>query len=115
MQFEVISLAKLKDFELGEDFLKEMVSTYIEEIPMYLRMVQDSYEKADLETLKRNLHTLKSHSNTLGMADVTEKLRYWENGLPKKSLEGFNEDFDFIQTRCSEAVRELKALEQEGI
>ncbi len=110
MNFEVISLQKLKDFDLGQEFISEVIQAYVEEIPQYISSAELGIANNEKDDVRRILHTLKSHSKTLGMEEVYKKLAFWEAEILKVPMADFTDDFNFIKERWSRAVEELKSL-----
>jgi len=108
--FKVIHLTKLRELDLGEDFVKEIIQTYIEEIPQYLSKADDAFKTGDRENLRRILHTFKSHSKTLCMSDVNEKLTFWEKNIREVDLSEFRADFLYLKQSWNDAVDDLKSL-----
>ena len=110
MKFEVINLQRLKDFDLGQEFVHEVIQAYIDEIPQYLRQAEQNIQNDEKKELKRILHTLKSHSKTLGMNEISEKMVFWEENILDSSMENFKADFEMIKSHWSKAVKELESL-----
>jgi HPt (histidine-containing phosphotransfer) domain-containing protein len=55
----------LKD-TTGEDFVRELVDTFLKEAPVMLEDLRTSLAKDDAERFRRAAHSLKSNANTFG-------------------------------------------------
>jgi len=56
---------ELKD-TAGDDFVAELVDTFLEEAPRLLADLRGAYERRDAEVFRRTAHSLKSNGNTFG-------------------------------------------------
>ena len=56
---------ELKD-TAGDDFVDELVDTFLEEAPRLLDDLRVAYEKRDADVFRRTAHSLKSNGNTFG-------------------------------------------------
>ena len=52
----------------GEDFVAELVATFLEEAPGMLAELRDAQAKSDDPRFRRAAHSLKSNCNTFGAA-----------------------------------------------
>ena len=50
----------------GDDFVCELVDTFLAEAPRMLDELRDAYAKDDAERFRRAAHSLKSNANTFG-------------------------------------------------
>ncbi|MDA0196035.1 MAG: Hpt domain-containing protein [Bacteroidetes bacterium] len=110
----MIGLNKLYGLDLGREFIEEVIAVYLEEIPIYLNQAQENFDHEKREDLKRNIHTLKSHSTMLEMMEINLKLKQWENEVLVQPLSNFKADFDLIKSAFKKALAELKVLQSTG-
>jgi HPt (histidine-containing phosphotransfer) domain-containing protein len=67
----------------GEDFVKELVDTFLEEAPAMLDALRSAYAAGDADAFRRAAHSLKSNLNTFGALALAAKARELElNGPP---------------------------------
>lgn len=59
------TFAALRD-TTGEDFVRELVDTFLEEAPSMLDDLRDALGKRDADRFRRAAHSLKSNGNTFG-------------------------------------------------
>jgi HPt (histidine-containing phosphotransfer) domain-containing protein len=96
---------------LGDAFIKEMVETFIKEIPKYLKNLDEAFDMNDRVILRRVLHSLKPHSQTLCMSELKKKLAYWEENIADTDLSKFEPDLQYIKQNWNDALEDLKSIE----
>ena len=94
----------------GDDFVRELVDTFLVEAPTMLADLRDAYAKNDAERFRRTAHSLKSNGNTFGalaLAGLAKELELGglapvraANGAPIDTLAG-------EYARAADALREL--------
>lgn len=63
----------------GEDFINELIDAFLDDAPNMLRNMQSALETGDVETFRRNAHSLKSNANTfgaLGLGTLAKELEF---------------------------------------
>lgn len=50
----------------GEDFINELIDAFLEEAPGMLSNMHTALTEKDIESFRRNAHSLKSNANTFG-------------------------------------------------
>ena len=70
---------ELKD-TAGDDFVAELVDTFLEEAPRLLDDLRGAYAKRDAEVFRRTAHSLKSNGNTFGAQAFAAMARALELG-----------------------------------
>ena len=69
----------------GEDFVRELVDTFLEEAPLMLTELRDALATGDAVAFRRAAHSLKSNSQTFGALGLGAMARELE-------LKGLSED-----------------------
>ena len=64
----------------GVDFVRELVATFLEELPGMLGELSAALERGDEETFRRTAHSLKSNSLTFGALALAALARELELG-----------------------------------
>jgi HPt (histidine-containing phosphotransfer) domain-containing protein len=64
----------------GEDFVAELVTTFLEEAPEMLSALREAVAAADAERFRRTAHSLKSNCNTFGALGLGTMARTLELG-----------------------------------
>jgi CheY-like chemotaxis protein/HPt (histidine-containing phosphotransfer) domain-containing protein len=72
----------------GEEFLAEVIETFLAEAPTLLATLHGSLEKEDADELRRAAHTLKSNGSTLGAPGFSELCGELEQVAKRGELQG---------------------------
>lgn len=62
----------------GVDFINELIDAFLDDSPTMIHDMQTALETKDVESFRRNAHSLKSNANTFGATEL---------GLLAKELE----------------------------
>src|SRR5262245_30341324 len=70
----------------GADFINELIDAFLDDSPTMIQTMQTALETKDVESFRRNAHSLKSNANTFGATDLgvlAKELEYMakENNL----------------------------------
>ena len=94
----------------GADFINELIDAFLEDAPMMIRNMYSALETKDVESFRRNAHSLKSNANTFGateLATLSKELEFMakENNLEiGNRLDILNETFG----KVAEELREMR-------
>jgi len=83
----------------GEDFINELIDAFLDDAPNMIQNMESALEARDVESFRRNAHSLKSNANTFGameLAALAKELEFMgkENNLDVGyRLEVLNEAF----------------------
>ncbi|HET6597455.1 MAG TPA: Hpt domain-containing protein [Anaerolineales bacterium] len=84
----------------GADFINELIDAFLEDAPKMLQSMQSALDARDVDTFRRNAHSLKSNAYTFGATELgrlARELEYMarENNLGVGSrLQALNEAFE---------------------
>jgi histidine phosphotransfer protein HptB len=67
----------------GEDFINELIDAFLEDGPNMLSNMQTALQVKDVESFRRNAHSLKTNANTFGATGL---------GVQAKELEAMARD-----------------------
>jgi HPt (histidine-containing phosphotransfer) domain-containing protein len=89
----------------GEDFINELIDAFLDDAPNMLSNMQSALEAKDVESFRRNAHSLKSNANTFGAIEL---------GVMAKELEQMGKDNDLEVGNRLEVIKEAygKAAEE---
>lgn len=93
----------------GADFINELIDAFLDDAPNMIQNMQTALATKDIESFRRNAHSLKSNANTFGateLARLAKELEFMakENNLDiRNRLEVLNEAF-------GKAAEELKGM-----
>ena len=71
------ALDRLRE-SIGEEFLGELVGTFLDDAPAQLTTLRGAFERGDAEEARRAAHTLKSNGATFGAEGFSELCRQLE-------------------------------------
>ncbi|HET9909480.1 MAG TPA: Hpt domain-containing protein [Anaerolineales bacterium] len=95
----------------GADFINELIDAFLDDAPNMMQNMQAALEIKDIESFRRNAHSLKSNANTFGATELgvrAKELEFMakENNLDVGTkLEGLKEEFD-------KAAQELRGMRE---
>lgn len=94
----------------GDDFVRELVKTFLAEAPAMLGDLRDAFADGDAERFRRVAHSLKSNSNTFGATTLGAKARELEvSGLESVRQVG-SAPLDALEAEYSGVAKALAEL-----
>ena len=68
----VIDKATFEDLKQmsGEDYINELIDAFLEDAPNMIAAMQTAISTQDVESFRRNAHSLKSNANTFGATEL---------------------------------------------
>ena len=95
---------------VGDDFVAELIDTFIDEAPGMFQEMQESLSVGDVDKFRRAAHSLKSNAKTFGAIELTEKAQELEYMARENNLDiGDKLDvLDDVYQRAVEALRSFK-------
>ncbi|HAV78236.1 MAG TPA: histidine kinase [Anaerolineae bacterium] len=93
----------------GEDFITELIDAFLDDAPNMLANMQSALEAKDVESFRRNAHSLKSNANTFGAAELGVLARELEQMGRDNDLEIGNR-LDVIKEAYSKVAEELRGM-----
>ena len=54
----------------GEDFINELIDAFLDDAPNMITQMQTAVAAQDVESFRRNAHSLKSNANTFGATEL---------------------------------------------
>jgi HPt (histidine-containing phosphotransfer) domain-containing protein len=87
---------------MGEDFVEDLVTTFLEEGPVMIADLKTAAEGGNAEALRRAAHSLKSNATLFGAEQLSNVARRLE-------LDGFSSDVDVaaVETAYNQAAAAL--------
>jgi HPt (histidine-containing phosphotransfer) domain-containing protein len=92
----------------GADFINELIDAFLDEAPHMINQMQIALAAQDVESFRRNAHSLKSNANTFGAIELgrlAKELEFMgkENNLDVGNrLEVLSEAFDKVEAELKE-------------
>src|SRR3990172_167273 len=94
----------------GEDFINELIDAFLDDAQNMIQNMESALEARDVESFRRNAHSLKSNANTFGameLAALAKELEFMgkENNLDVGyRLEVLGEAYD----KAADVLEELR-------
>jgi CheY-like chemotaxis protein len=108
------ALKNLRDLG-GDDFLGEVIDTFLADAPDLIVALRRSLEVQSAEELRRAAHTLKSNGATLGAHQFAELCRTLEQSAKAGELGGASQLVDRIEQELGRLRGALTALRSEPV
>lgn len=108
---EIIDRAVLDSLSnaVGDEFVGELIDTFIEEGPGMFNEMQQALSVADADSFRRAAHSLKTNAATFGAKVLAEKAKELEAMARENNLEIGNR-FENLEDSYWQAVQALKEL-----
>lgn len=94
----------------GEDFINELIDAFLEDAPNMLTNMKTALEAGDVESFRRNAHSLKSNANTFGATELGSLAKELEFMAKDNNLDIGNrlEDLNEAYGKVAEELRGLR-------
>ena len=93
----------------GADFINELIDAFLEDAPHMMQNMQTAAEGDDVETFRRNAHSLKSNAYTFGATELGELAKELERMGRESNLDIGNR-FAVLNEAFGKVVGEQKGL-----
>jgi HPt (histidine-containing phosphotransfer) domain-containing protein len=94
----------------GDDFLAEMIDTFLADSPPLLAALHESLERGDADELRRAAHTLKSNGRTFGAGGFSDLCRELEERAKSGELGGAGALVDRIDREYEAVAEALRSV-----
>lgn len=94
---------------VGEDFMGELIDTFLEEAPGMIDEMEQALSAGDADKFRRAAHSLKSNANTFGAMVLSEKARELEYMARENDL-NIGDRLQVLKETYENAAEELKSL-----
>ena len=93
----------------GEDFINELIDAFLDDAPDMLNNMKTALEAKDVESFRRNAHSLKSNANTFGATELGELAKELEFMAKENNLEIGNR-LEVLNEAYGKVAEELKGM-----
>lgn len=93
----------------GGDFITELIDAFLDEGPDMISNLQAALEAGDVDSFRRNAHSLKTNANTFGALRLGFLARELETMARENDLNVGNR-LDQLKEAFSEAAQELRGM-----
>ena len=93
----------------GADFINELIDAFLDEAPMMIQNMHIALDTIDVESFRRNAHSLKSNANTFGATELGVLAKELEQMAKENNLE-IGTRLEILKESFSKAAEELKGM-----
>ena len=104
---DLATFSELKE-ATGDDFVAELVLTFLDEATEMLADLRNAVENSDAEAYRRAAHSMKSNASTFGAGELAELARRIELG-PCPDV-GDLKDADALEAEFQQSAEALRSL-----
>jgi HPt (histidine-containing phosphotransfer) domain-containing protein len=93
----------------GADFINELIDAFLDDAPDMIQNMYTALEKKDVESFRRNAHSLKSNANTFGATELGTLAKELEFMAKENNLEVGNR-LEILKEAFGKVAEELKGM-----
>ncbi len=93
----------------GEDFINELIDAFLDDAPNMLLQMRQALVTNDVETFRRNAHSLKSNANTFGATELASLAKELEFMAKDNNLD-IGDRLDVLNDSFTVVAEELKRM-----
>lgn len=93
----------------GEDFINEIIDAFLDDAPAMFTNMQLALDNRDVESFRRNAHSLKSNANTFGATELGTLAKELEQMGRENNLNIGNR-LELLKDAYQKVAEELKGM-----
>lgn len=93
----------------GADFINELIDAFLEDAPNMIQNMQTALNTKDVESFRRNAHSLKSNANTFGATELGVLAKELEM-MGKQSNLDIGNRLEVLTEEFDKVAEELKGM-----
>ena len=93
----------------GADFINELIDAFLEDAPDMIQNMQTALQTNDIESFRRNAHSLKSNANTFGAVELGIHAKELESMARQNDLE-VGSRLEVLKDSFQDVAEELRGL-----
>lgn len=107
----VIDITTFNDLKQmsGEDFINELIDAFLDDAPNMINQMKSAVPANDVESFRRNAHSLKSNANTFGAMELAALAKELEFMAKENNLDIGNR-LDVLNETLRVVAEELKRM-----
>ena len=102
------TFAELKQIS-GSDFINELIDAFLDDGPHMIQNIQTALEIKDVESFRRNAHSLKSNANTFGATELGVLAKELESMAKENNLDIGNR-LEVLKEAFGKVAKELREM-----
>ena len=95
----------------GVDFINELIDAFLDDAPNMIQNMQTALETKDVESFRRNAHSLKSNANTFGATELGVLAKELESMARENNLDVGNR-LESLKEEFDKVAEELKGMRE---
>ena len=95
----------------GVDFINELIDAFLDDAPNMMQNMQAALETKDIESFRRNAHSLKSNANTFGATELGVRAKELEFMAKENNLD-VGTKLDVLKEEFDKAAEELRGMRE---
>ena len=95
----------------GADFINELIDAFLDDAPNMMQNMQAALETKDIESFRRNAHSLKSNANTFGATELGVRANELEFMAKENNLD-VGTKLDVLKEEFDKAAEELRGMRE---
>ena len=103
-----ITFEELKQLS-GAEFINELIDAFLEDAPNMIQNMRSALGEKDVESFRRNAHSLKSNAYTFGAAELGALAKELETMGKENNLNVGNK-LDVLDATLGKVAEELKGM-----
>ncbi|NUM81795.1 response regulator, partial [bacterium] len=111
--YPVVDYDAIRELEIDDDFLKELIAIYFEQAPSMIRTIRDHARLGQTDAMKKHAHTLKGVSFNIGAARIGHLCTTIENVQASQSPKEIDVMLHDLDHTYEETKFELERLAAE--
>ena len=93
----------------GEDFINELIDAFLDDAPNMINAMQTALDAKDVDSFRRNAHSMKSNANTFGAMELGTLAKELETMGKENNLDIGNR-LEVLKEAYGKVEKELKGL-----
>jgi HPt (histidine-containing phosphotransfer) domain-containing protein len=93
----------------GEDFINELIDAFLDDAPNMIQNMQSALDSKDVESFRRNAHSMKSNANTFGATELGALAKELEMMGKENNLDIGNR-LEVLNEAFAKAAEELEGM-----
>jgi HPt (histidine-containing phosphotransfer) domain-containing protein len=93
----------------GADFINELIDAFLDDAPKMITQMEAALATRDVESFRRNAHSLKSNANTFGAAELAGLSKELELMARENKLE-VGSRLEALKQAYASVARELEGM-----
>jgi HPt (histidine-containing phosphotransfer) domain-containing protein len=93
----------------GADFINELIDAFLDDAPNMIQNMYTALDRKDVESFRRNAHSLKSNANTFGATELGILAKEMEMMAKENNLE-IVDRLEILNEAFSRVADELKRM-----